>query len=90
MPVACFSGEACHAIPCRQGTALINATGDKAISGAWCTVAAAALSLITLVTSSRKDQFVSTLDRSARKASVVPSRHGLAQLVSWSDYAVVG
>lgn len=51
MPVACFSGEACHAILCRQGTALINATGDKAISGV-----AAALSLITLVTSSRKDQ----------------------------------
>ncbi|EIT94428.1 hypothetical protein MA4S0726RB_2202 [Mycobacteroides abscessus 4S-0726-RB] len=24
-----FSGEACHAILCRQGTALINATGDK-------------------------------------------------------------
>ncbi|MBE5472284.1 hypothetical protein E3G67_004241 [Mycobacteroides abscessus] len=89
MPVACFSGEACHAILCRQGTALINATGDKAISGAWRTVAAA-LSLITLVTSSRKDQIFSTLDRSARKASVVPSRHGLAQLVSWSDYAVAG
>lgn len=55
MPVACFSGEACHAILCRQGTALINATGDKAISGAWCAVAAA-LSLITLATSSRNDQ----------------------------------
>ncbi|SIM79598.1 Uncharacterised protein [Mycobacteroides abscessus subsp. abscessus] len=29
MPAACFSGEACHAILCRQGAALINATGDK-------------------------------------------------------------